>query len=84
MYLPKHRYIVEHIESPAAVYIGVMRANGLPVNTKLMESKKAESENEMKHIREEIRFVIGDIDIGSNCSTKPSKTVCTMSCSCRL
>ena len=69
-YLPKHRYIVEHIESPAAVYIGVMRANGLPVNTKLMESKKAEAENEMKRIREEIRFVIGDIDIGSNCSTK--------------
>ena len=73
VYLPKHRYIVEHIESPAAVYIGVMRANGLPVNTKLMESKKAESENEMKHIREEIRFVIGDIDIGSNCSTKAFK-----------
>lgn len=73
VYLPKHRYIVEHIESPAAVYIGVMRANGLPVNTKLMESKKAEAENEMKHIREEIRFVIGDIDIGSNCSTKAFK-----------
>ena len=27
----------------------------------------------MKHIREEIRFVIGDIDIGSNCSTKAFK-----------
>ena len=73
MYLPKHRYIVEHIESPAAVYIGVMRASGLPVNTKLMESKKAEAENEMKRIREEIRFVIGDINIGSNCSTKAFK-----------
>ena len=73
MYLPKHRYIVENIESPAAVYIGVMRANGLPVNTKLMESKKAEAESEMKRIGEEIRFITGDINIGSNCSTKAFK-----------
>lgn len=72
-YLPKHKLIVEHVESPAAVYIGVMRANGLPVNRKLMKAKKAEAENEMKRIEEEIRFIIGDIKIGSNCSTKAFK-----------
>lgn len=72
-HLPKHRYIVEHIESPAAVYIGVMRANGLPVNRELMEAKKIEAENEMKRISEEIRFITGDIAIGSNCSTKAFK-----------
>lgn len=72
-HLPKHRYIVEHIESPAAVYIGVMIANGLPVNRELMEAKKAEAENEMKRISEEIRFITGDVAIGSNCSTKAFK-----------
>lgn len=72
-HLSKHRYIVEHIESPAAVYIGVMIANGLPVNRELMEAKKVEAENEMKRIEKEIRFTTGDIAIGSNCSTKAFK-----------
>ena len=72
-YLPKHRYIVEHIESPAAVYIGIMRANGLPVNQQLMADKKDYAENEMKRIGEEIRFITGDVSVGSNCSTKAFK-----------
>lgn len=72
-HLPKHRYIVEHIESPAAVYVGVMRANGLPVNKGLMADKKDYAENEMKRISEEIRFITGDVAIGSNCSTKAFK-----------
>ena len=72
-YLPKHRYIVERVESPAAIYIGVMRANGLPVNKKLMENKKTEAKSEMKRIGEEIRFITGDVPIGSNCSTNAFK-----------
>ena len=72
-YLPRHRYIVEHIESPAAVYIGVMRANGLPVNKQLMADKKDYAETEMKRIMEEIHFMIGDVSIGSNCSTTAFK-----------
>ena len=72
-HLPRHRYIVEHIESPAAVYVGVMRANGLPVNKGLMADKKDYAENEMKRISEEIRFITGDVAIGSNCSTKAFK-----------
>ncbi|MGI6622133.1 MAG: hypothetical protein ACOX4T_03145 [Acetivibrionales bacterium] len=28
-YLPKHRFIVEKLESPAAVYCGLMKHNGL-------------------------------------------------------
>lgn len=31
-YLPKHRYIVEEIESLTAVYLGIMKTNGIPVN----------------------------------------------------
>ena len=72
-YLPKHRRIVEEIESPTAVYLGIMKYNGIPVNLKLMQERKAEAESEMKRIREKIAFIIGDVDIGQNCSTKAFK-----------
>ena len=72
-YLPKQRNIVEKIESPAAVYIGIMRANGLPINRQLMEKRGVEAESEMARIRNEIKFLIGDVEIGASCSTKAFK-----------
>lgn len=72
-YLPKHRYIVEEIESPTAVYLGIMKANGIPVNLPLMQERKAEAEAEMERIRKEIEFIIGDVNIGANCSTQAFK-----------
>lgn len=72
-YLPNHRFIVEKLESPTAVYIGIMKTNGVPVDKTLMESKKEEAQSEMAKIREDIRMLIGDIDIGSNCSTNAFK-----------
>lgn len=72
-YLPKHRYIVEEIESPTAVYLGIMKANGIPVNLPLMQERKTETENEMERIRKEIEFIIGDVNIGANCSTQAFK-----------
>ncbi len=72
-YLPKHRYIVEEIESPTAVYLGIMKFNGIPVNLPLMQERKAETENEMERIRKEIEFIIGDVNIGANCSTQTFK-----------
>lgn len=72
-YLPKHRYIVEEIESPTAVYLGIMKTNGIPVNLPLMQERKAEAENEMDRIRKEIEFIIGDVNIGANCSTQAFK-----------
>jgi len=72
-YLPKHRRIVEEIESPTAVYLGIMKYNGIPVDFKLMQERKAEAESEMERIREKIAFIIGDVDIGQNCSTKAFK-----------
>ncbi|MGI6249278.1 MAG: bifunctional 3'-5' exonuclease/DNA polymerase [Acutalibacteraceae bacterium] len=72
-YLPKHRYIVEEIESPTAVYLGIMKFNGIPVNLPLMQERKAEAENEMERIRKEIEFIIGDVNIGANCSTQTFK-----------
>lgn len=72
-YLPKHRYIVEEIESPTAVYLGIMKTNGIPVNLPLMQERKAEAENEIERIRREIEFIIGDVNIGANCSTQAFK-----------
>ena len=68
-YLPRHRYLTEEVESPTAVYIGIMRHNGIPLDTKLMLHRKQEAKARMAHIREEIRSMIGDVEIGSNCST---------------
>ena len=72
-YLPKHRYIVEHIESPTAVYLGLMKKNGIPLDTSLMQERKTEAEAEMERLRQEIAFIIGDVNIGANCSTQAFK-----------
>lgn len=73
-FLPKHRYIGENIESPTAVYLGIMKCNGIPVNLPLMQQRKAEAEAEMDRIRKEIEFIIGDVSIGANCSTQAFKS----------
>lgn len=72
-FLPKHRTIVEEIESPTAVYLGIMKYNGVPINYPLMLQRKEEAEAEMDRIRKEIAFIIGDVAIGENCSTKAFK-----------
>lgn len=72
-FLPRHRWIVENIESPTAVYLGIMKYNGVPIDEKLMLKRKEEAEAEMERIRKEIAFIIGDVNIGSNCSTNAFK-----------
>lgn len=72
-FLPKHRYIVEQIESPTAVYLGIMKHNGVPVDADLMKSRQQEAEQQMQRIRDEITMLIGDIEIGANCGTKAFK-----------
>lgn len=72
-FLLKHRWIVENIESPTAVYLGIMKCNGVPIDYDLMLQRKEEAEVEMERIRQEIAFMIGDVNIGSNCSTNAFK-----------
>lgn len=72
-FLPKHRYIVEKIESPTAVYVGIMRYNGLPVDRTLMELKGTEATEKLAQLRRDIAFIIGDIPIGANASTAAFK-----------
>lgn len=72
-YLPSHRRIVEQIESLTAVYLGIMKKNGIPVDLPFMQKKKIEAEAEMERIRKEIELIIGDVNIGANCSTQAFK-----------
>lgn len=72
-FMPAHRKIVEELESPTAVYIGIMKHNGVPMNEELMEQRKAQAEAEMERLRGEIAFIIGDVNIGANCGTQAFK-----------
>ena len=72
-FLPKHRYLVEQIESPTAVYLGMMKHNGVPVDVDLMKEHQQKAEQQMQRIRNEITMLIGDVPIGANCSTKAFK-----------
>lgn len=71
--LPKHRYIVENIESPTAVYVGLMKYNGIPLDVELMQSKGEEAQEQINQLREDIHLTIGNIDIGANAGTKDFK-----------
>ncbi len=71
--LPKHRYIVENIESPTAVYVGLMKYNGIPLDVELMRSKGEEAQEQINQLREDIHLTIGNIDIGANAGTKDFK-----------
>ncbi|MEI6132414.1 MAG: bifunctional 3'-5' exonuclease/DNA polymerase [Bacillota bacterium] len=72
-FLPRHRFICEEIESPTAVYVGIMKYNGLLVDKELMLSKQKEAEDKLAEIKTEIALIIGNIDIGANASTSAFK-----------
>jgi DNA polymerase-1 len=72
-YMPKHRFIVEAVESPTAVYVGLMKYNGLLVDGGLMEEKRNAAESALDDLREKIAFIIGDVPIGANASTAAFK-----------
>ena len=72
-FMPAHRKLVEELESPTAVYIGIMKHNGVPMDVELMEKRKEEVEAEMETLRGQIAFIIGDVNIGANCGTQAFK-----------
>jgi DNA polymerase-1 len=72
-YLPKHRRIVEEVESPTAVYCGIMKYNGTLVDQTRMETEALRCARERKRLRDEIAELIGDVNIGENASTKEFK-----------
>jgi DNA polymerase-1 len=72
-FLPKHRTIVEEVESPTSVYVGIMKYNGILVDKSAMLKKQAEAAEKIVSIRNEITGIIGNVEIGANASTSAFK-----------
>jgi len=72
--LPKHRVIAEQVESPTSVFCGLMRYNGILVDSGLMAKKADECEAKLAELKSEITFIIGDVAIGTNAATAAFKT----------
>ena len=72
-FLPKHRAIVEQVESLTAVYCGLIKYNGLLVDTRRMQTKSVECGERLAKLRSDITFIIGDVNIGASAATAAFK-----------
>ena len=72
-YLLRHRWIVENIESPTAVYCGLMKYNGLLMDETAMIRKQGECAARLLELREKIHAMTGDVEIGANAGTQAFK-----------
>lgn len=72
-FLPQHRVIVEQLESPTAVYCGMMKYNGVPVDKGLMLKRQSEADEKISAIKKEIDSMTGGVAIGANASTSAFK-----------
>ena len=72
-FLPQHRTLVEQVESPTAIFCGLMKYNGLLMDRPRMICKQVECMDRLVGLREQIRNLIGDVDIGANAGTKAFK-----------
>lgn len=71
--LPSHRNLVEQVESPTAVYCGMMKYNGVPMDVSAMLERQKEAEEKIVSLRAEIDEMTGGVDIGANASTSAFK-----------
>ena len=65
-YLPGHRYICEQVESPMAVYTGMMKYNGVPINAITLSQKGEDVKKELVSIKERLEEFTGGIDVGAS------------------
>lgn len=73
-YMPRHRWIIENIESPTAIFVGLMKYNGVSVDKALMYRKQFDAGEKILELKRDIKSIIGkDIDIGANASTDAFK-----------
>ena len=69
-YLPNHRRIVEELESPVAVFSGLMKYYGVCADKQLMYQKQFDAEEKISALRQEINSLAGrELEIGANAST---------------
>jgi len=72
-FLPSHRNLVEQVESPTAVYFGIMKYNGVPMDRELMLNKQREAEEKIAALRVDLDTMTGGVDLGANASTAAFK-----------
>ena len=58
------------MESPTAVYTGIMKYNGLPLDETAMIRKQSECWEKLLELQAKIRGIIGNVEIGANCGTQ--------------
>lgn len=71
--LPKHRFLVENIESPTAVYVGMMKYNGVLMDRAVMLQKQMTATIKIGALKSRISAITGGVDIGANASTSAFK-----------
>lgn len=71
--MPAHCRIVEEVESPTSVYIGLMKANGLTLNIDLMKECSNKADAEMKRLHDEIQKMTRGVNIGKSGNTNKLK-----------
>lgn len=73
-FLPTHRFIVQSIESPTAVMVGLMKYNGLLVDKELMIEKQMFAQERIKTLKKQLDDFAGrEIQLGKNASTNDFK-----------
>jgi DNA polymerase I len=69
-----HEYVVRELESPAAVFVGLMKYNGIFVDKVLMYEKQLIAEDKLLELKNSINAMAGrQINIGENASTADFK-----------
>jgi DNA polymerase-1 len=63
---------VEQVESPTAVYCGMMKYNGVPMNVRMRERQK-EAQEKLMSSAPKSTSMTGGVDIGANASTSAFK-----------
>ena len=73
LYLPRHRDVVERIESPTAVFCGIMKYNGVLMDQETMLVKQREAGDKLNALRMELDALTGGVDLGANAATAAFK-----------
>ena len=81
-YLPRTAALWSR-SSPRPPCTALMRYNGLLMDRAAMEAKQAEAEERISAIREEIAFLIGDVEIGPTPPPLRSKVIFIKTLACR-
>lgn len=74
IYIKEHRVLCERVESPAAIYTGIMKRCGIKIDKNLLDRLNREACFEMESIRREIlSFAKRDVNLGCSLNTKDFK-----------